>query len=66
MMKGFLNFILSDCKEADILRSYFVFKVVPMLNIDGVINGNYRCSLIGSDLNRRWKHPNKVLHPEIY
>lgn len=65
MMKGFLNFILSNTKEADILRSYFVFKVVPMLNPDGVINGNYRCSLIGSDLNRRWKNPNKVLHPEI-
>lgn len=26
-----------------------------MLNPDGVINGNYRCSLAGCDLNRRWK-----------
>jgi murein tripeptide amidase MpaA len=30
-----------------------------MLNPDGVINGNYRCSLAGADLNRRWKTPNK-------
>ena len=29
-------------------------KVVPMLNPDGVINGNYRCSLAGVDLNRVW------------
>jgi len=37
-----------------------------MLNPDGVINGNYRCSLAGCDLNRRWKRPSKVLHPDIY
>ena len=37
-----------------------------MLNPDGVINGNYRCSLAGCDLNRRWKNPNKNIHPTIY
>jgi len=42
------------------------FKIVPMLNPDGVINGNYRCSLAGCDLNRRWKAPSKILHPTIY
>lgn len=37
-----------------------------MLNPDGVINGNYRCSLAGCDLNRRWKYPSQVLHPTVY
>ncbi|KAM3136569.1 hypothetical protein pb186bvf_011372 [Paramecium bursaria] len=37
-----------------------------MLNTDGVVNGNYRCGLEGSDLNRRWKKPNKRLHPTVY
>jgi len=37
-----------------------------MLNPDGVINGNYRCSLAGCDLNRRWKTPSKLLHPTVY
>jgi hypothetical protein len=37
-----------------------------MLNPDGVINGNYRCSLAGCDLNRRWKYPSPILHPTIY
>lgn len=67
MMKGALDFLTSiDIPEAEILRQHFVFKVIPMLNPDGVINGNYRCSLAGCDLNRRWKAPSKVLHPTIY
>jgi len=37
-----------------------------MLNPDGVINGNYRCSLAGCDLNRRWGNPKKLIHPTIY
>jgi murein tripeptide amidase MpaA len=43
-----------------------VFKVVPMLNPDGVVNGNYRTSLAGADLNRRWDHPHPSLHPTIH
>lgn len=37
-----------------------------MLNPDGVIHGNYRCNLLGWDLNRKWLSPNKFLHPSIY
>jgi len=67
MMKGALDFLVdSNSVEAEYLRQHFVFKVVPMLNPDGVINGNYRCSLAGCDLNRRWKRPSKVLHPTIF
>ncbi len=56
-MKGIIDFLVSNCPEARVLREKFVFKIIPMLNPDGVINGNYRCSLSGSDLNRRWKSP---------
>ena len=67
MMKGALDFLVDpNSIEAEYLRQNFVFKVVPMLNPDGVINGNYRCSLAGCDLNRRWKRPSKVLHPTIF
>lgn len=67
MMKGVLDFLTDPLKkEARLLRENFVFKVIPMLNPDGVINGNYRCSLAGCDLNRRWKNPSKLLHPTIY
>ncbi|XP_029910234.1 cytosolic carboxypeptidase 2 [Myripristis murdjan] len=55
MMEGFLDFLLGDSDDAQILRDTFVFKVVPMLNPDGVVVGNYRCSLAGRDLNRNYK-----------
>lgn len=61
-----IEFLLSDDPEAFDLRNNFVFKVIPMLNPDGVIYGNYRSSLLGVDLNRRWKNPSKYLHPTIY
>lgn len=53
MMKGVLDFLQSDSRQARALRDKFVFKIVPMLNPDGVIVGNYRCSLAGGDLNRQ-------------
>merc|ERR1711871_1907428 len=37
-----------------------------MLNIDGVVVGNYRCSLAGVDLNRHWLDPSRKLHPTIH
>lgn len=57
---------MSDCADAEQLRQRYVFKIIPMLNPDGVINGNYRTNLSGSDLNRRWNCPDPVLHPTIY
>jgi hypothetical protein len=64
MMKGVIDYLISP--EAHDLRDRYVFKIVPMLNPDGVINGNYRCSLAGCDLNRRWKYPSELLHPTVY
>ncbi|XP_047204961.1 cytosolic carboxypeptidase 2 isoform X2 [Girardinichthys multiradiatus] len=55
MMEGFLDFLLGDSDDAKVLRDNFIFKVVPMLNPDGVVVGNYRCSLTGRDLNRNYK-----------
>nr|XP_009679874.1 PREDICTED: cytosolic carboxypeptidase 4 [Struthio camelus australis] len=66
VMKGTLEFLLSSDPIADLLRKCFIFKIVPMLNPDGVINGNHRCSLSGDDLNRQWLTPSSQLHPTIY
>ena len=66
MMKGAIDFLTGTSREAELLRQAFVFKIIPMLNPDGVIYGNYRCGLAGVDLNRRWKNPSKNLHPTIF
>lgn len=66
MLKGLIDYLLEDKKTSRLLRKNFIFKIVPMLNPDGVRYGNYRCSLIGVDLNRRWDNPSKILHPTIF
>lgn len=66
LVHGVIKFLLSEAPEAQELREKFIFKVIPMLNPDGVIYGNYRSSILGVDLNRRWRNPSKYLHPTIY
>ncbi|XP_022083602.1 uncharacterized protein LOC110975422 isoform X3 [Acanthaster planci] len=65
MMKGFLDFLVGSSADAKLLRDTFVFKIVPMLNPDGVIVGNYRCSLAGRDLNRNYKSVLKDSFPSV-
>lgn len=66
MMKGFIDFITGNSEIADKLRHEFVFKIVPMLNPDGVIVGNTRCSLSGYDLNRQYRTATREAYPSIW
>merc|ERR1712232_888028 len=66
VMKGMLDYLTGASLDARILRDNFVFKIIPMLNPDGVIVGNYRCSLVGHDLNRQWDEPSRKLHPTVF
>ena len=66
IMEGILKYLTSNTPSAKMLRKKFVFKIIPMLNPDGVINGNYRTSLAGVDLNRRWDNPDFELHPTVW
>ncbi len=53
MMEGILDFLTDvNNEEAQFLRKNYIFKIIPMVNPDGVIHGNYRTSLAGVDLNR--------------
>ena len=54
LIHGFIRFLLSESQKAKELRKKIVFKIVPMLNPDGVIVGNYRCTLAGCDMNRNF------------
>ncbi len=42
IVEGILGFLVSNEPEAVKLRDKYVFKIIPMLNPDGVILGNYR------------------------
>ncbi|XP_030829548.1 uncharacterized protein LOC580601 isoform X2 [Strongylocentrotus purpuratus] len=66
MMRGLLDFITSSDPVAKELRKCYIFKIIPMLNPDGVIVGNYRCSLAGRDLNRNYRHPKKESFPTVW
>ncbi|RNF04484.1 putative zinc carboxypeptidase [Trypanosoma rangeli] len=66
MLRGLLTFLLGDEEEAKTLRSSFVWKIIPMLNPDGVVLGNHRSSLGGADLNRDYADPNPWTNPVIY
>lgn len=56
----------SCSNTVQVLRTNFVFKLIPMLNPDGVVVGNSRTSLVGVDLNRVYKKPRQDLFPTIY
>ena len=62
---GLLQFLLSNEGVYNLLQNY-VFKLVPCLNPDGNVCGNYRSSLAGVDLNRQWIYPTKDIHPVIF
>ena len=48
IMEGLLDYLISDNFEAKELRANYVFKIVPMLNVEGTINGR----LVVDDLHR--------------
>lgn len=66
VMNGFLKFICSNDNRAGILRDLFVFKVIPILNPDGVFRGYYRTDTKGANLNRYYNSPSLADHPTIY
>lgn len=67
VFNGFLKFILrKEDHRAAALRDTFVFKMVPILNPDGVKRGHYRTDSLGKNLNRVYSNPDRSRHPSIY
>jgi hypothetical protein len=66
VIEGLIESLLSENTTAKNLRKKFIFKIVPMLNIDGVKLGNYRMNYLGLDLNRTWNESNILKNPTIF
>lgn len=62
---GFFSKLVENVEKSAILGTYILL-MVPCINPDGVVCGNYRSSLAGVDLNRQWIHPDRDLHPEVF
>jgi murein tripeptide amidase MpaA len=53
-LEGLMGFLLSDDEQACALRQHAVVNIIPMVNPDGAVLGNYRKSSLGVNLNRVW------------
>jgi cytosolic carboxypeptidase protein 2/3 len=47
------------------LKDNIELRLIPMLNPDGVVIGNYRTGIMGEDLNRRFDATRSELYPEV-
>ena len=59
VLTGIWKFLTNEKSiQAKALRDKFVFKIVPMLNPDGVYRGYYRLDTMAQNLNRYYLNPN--------
>jgi Cytosolic carboxypeptidase N-terminal domain/Zinc carboxypeptidase len=54
LIEGLINFLLSDTSETRDILSKFIFNIVAMQNVDGVIVGNYRTTPESENLEVMW------------
>ncbi|HRO47065.1 M14-type cytosolic carboxypeptidase [Agriterribacter sp.] len=54
VVSGLLNFLLSDDENAAIARKTTVYKIIPMMNPDGIFHGITRFNGNYEDLNQEW------------
>lgn len=67
VLDGALEFLLDPTDpRAAALRERFVFKLVPLINPDGVYRGNYRSDNRGVNLNRVYLSPEPHAHPAVF
>lgn len=68
VLNGILNFLTSKNyagQQQDTLLDNFVFKIIPMLNPDGVYRGYYRLDTRTQNLNRYYLEPTPHGQPTI-
>jgi hypothetical protein len=54
LLEGLLGAVLAEDALGRSLRSRYIFRVLPMHNVDGVLLGNYRTNGASTDLESAW------------
>merc|ERR1719253_1555083 len=63
VVHGLINFLLSKDFTANKLRKEFEWWILPAVNPDGIVIGNYRSTTQGKDMNRNFHPPEEKLEP---
>ena len=67
MFNGILKALLdSENNINKLLLDNFIFKLIPIINVDGVSNGYFRLNTEGYNLNRCYLGPSPKINPENY
>lgn len=66
ILNGVLLKLFDGSMESRMLLEKFVFYIVPIINPDGVDEGNFRTDCNGRNLNRCYAAPDKDREPEIW
>ena len=67
VMNGILKMLTDGMNPLTrILLTHFVFKIIPIINVDGVANGHFRLDTTGLNLNRCYLSPDIKTDPEIF
>ena len=67
MFNGIFKLLIdNDNQMSKILLDNFIFKLIPIINVDGVSNGYFRLNNEGYNLNRCYLGPSPKITPENY
>ena len=67
MFNGILKTLIDKENQMNkILLDNFIFKLIPIINVDGVSNGYFRLNTEGYNLNRCYLGPSPKINPENF
>ena len=66
VIESIINNLLNNSQSSKNLLNKYIFKIIPMLNPDGVIHGHYRNNILGKDLNRMYQDPRENITPTCF
>lgn len=64
--EGIIRFLISENPMVRSILDTIDFLIIPMMNPDGVANGNFRNDSFGEDLGSSWYSPSFSRHPTVF